>query len=380
MAKRVIATIHCFDGATICISNEGDLYSFGLHDKLAHGHKETRVKSPKKVNSVQNIISLTCGMFNTMCLDNNGNVYAFGSNKNGQLALKLKKNIFGQLKTVKHSSEPNKIQELPPIKQISCGDGFNLFVSEERELYAVGLKFTNDSIPKKIDLLKNIDFVTCGGYHSICKTLDNEIYVWGENKIGQLGTGDCYNRSSPCKCTTWPCDIVDIKCGAFHTLVLTSSQEVYSCGRNYSGQLGRPADFLFSSTLKKIIDLNEIIRIECGWYHSICIDYHLNLFVFGDNSCGQLGIEDCDMYDFELPRPIKHPTLSNVIDVSSGGNHTFVKTLSNEIFAFGFNETKQLGVDTEHHKQYLPIQVFQGNEHIWQSNVSVNKCAKSARK
>ena len=33
----------------------------------------------------------------------------------------------------------------------------------------------------------------------------------------------------------------------------------------------------------------------------------------------------------------KHPTLSNIIDVSKGGNHTFVKTSNNEIYAFGNN-------------------------------------------
>ena len=78
-------------------------------------------------------------------------------------------------------------------------------------------------------------------------------------------------------------------------------------------------------------------------------------------------------------KPILHPTLSNIIDISSGGFHTFVKTIDNKIYGFGYNKYSQLGIKTSEDHQLTPIQVFQDNEDIWHSNIAKNK-QKSARK
>ena len=75
----------------------------------------------------------------------------------------------------------------------------------------------------------------------------------------------------------------------------------------------------------------------------------------------------------------KYSLLSNIIDISNGGNHSFVKISNNEIYAFGNNENTQLGIETEHDNQITPIRVFENNEDIWCSNINSLK-VKSARK
>merc|ERR1711862_1071214 len=128
------------------------------------------------------------------------------------------------------------------------------------------------------------------------------------------------------------------------------------------------------SSFQKIEDLSEITRIECGGCHSLCIDINNDLYVFGNNEGGELGLGDTD----NRSKPIKHPSLSNIIDISKGGFHTFVKTSNNEIYAFGNNEYTQLGIETEDEHQITPIRVFEDNEDIWFSNINKSK-AKSAR-
>ena len=120
--------------------------------------------------------------------------------------------------------------------------------------------------------------------------------------------------------------------------------------------------------------LPEITRIECGYNHSICIDINNDLYVFGSNSSRQLGLGDDDNRN----KPTKHPSLLNIIDISSRGYHTFVKTTNNEIYAFGNNKYSQLGIKTEDENQFTPIRVFEDNEDIWCSNIGKPK-AKSAR-
>merc|ERR1711862_919391 len=55
----------------------------------------------------------------------------------------------------------------------------------------------------------------------------------------------------------------------------------------------------------------------------------------GSNYNGQLGLDDTNY----ITMPVKHPSLSNIIDVSKGGVRTFVKTSNNEYL--------QLGIKTE---------------------------------
>ena len=66
----------------------------------------------------------------------------------------------------------------------------------------------------------------------------DEVYAWGSNVYRQLGLGNCtMNRYNlPQKLNLR--HIKKIICGGNHTIALTHSNEVYSWGWNYYGQLG----------------------------------------------------------------------------------------------------------------------------------------------
>ena len=117
------------------------------------------------------------------------------------------------------------------------------------------------------------------------------------------------------------------------------------------------------------------MKVGCGNSHSMCIDSNKDLYIFGSNSSGQLGLGNSDF----RKKPMKHP-LSNIIDISKGGYTTFVKTLNNEIYAFGKKDYSQLGLEStsENRIERTPIRVFEDNEDIWFSNINKSK-AKSAR-
>ena len=368
MATRTLATLICqgspFDindnGFTIFISDKGEVYSCGSHLECGHGHSDEDVCPPRMISGLQNIKSINCTHLLTLCLDTEGNVLITGEN-----------NI------------AKKLEGVPPINQVSCGKVFTMCLSENNELFSFGENYVGQlglgntiksTTPKLISSLKDISFVDCGAGFTFCITLQNEVYCWGRNDVGQLGLGNTNNQHSPVKCESCPNDIVDIKCGDQHVLLLTSTQEVYSCGCNEFGQLARETDGIISSTFQKIASLSDIVRIECGANHSMCIDSHGNFYVFGHNFFGQLGLGDT----INRNTATKHPSLSNVIDISSKGDHTFVKT-SNGVFAFGNNKHSQLGTETDEMGQYTPIQVLQGNENIWCTPGSNTK-AKSARK
>ena len=370
-----LPTIICVGGwhiaRTYCLGEDGIVRYFGTSLENVKEHDIT----PKVIQSLPSIKRIACGENHVICLDKNGNVFSFGDNTYGELGLGKGKDILS------YTSTPQKVS-LPAIQNVYCTASSTICVSEDNELFSFGYNdsgqlghgdYINIASPKKIEAIKDVDFLGCGSSQVICKTLDNKIYAWGSNSRGQLGLGTVSHSSIlmgyhekrynlPQLCINWPEDVVDIKCGSTHTLILTDTYKVFSFGDNEDGQLGRSS---YSSLVLQIEDLPDIRRIECGVFHSICIDFNDNMFVFGENIFGQLGLTDIS----RKRKPFQHPTLSNIVDFSSGGNHTFAKTSNNQIYAFGNNTCLQLGIHTDKKKQLIPIQVLEGMENIWFSDI-----------
>ena len=380
--RRTLSTIVCGLNNSLCISNEGIVFFFGYLYRDCDGI-EKLVIPPKAIPSLTDITAI-CSLNGShyACLDSNGNVYTFGSNVCGQLGVGMDKDALD------YTHIPQKVN-LPPCKEVSCGDNFTICLSCDGFLYSFGQNSNGElglgnneeiySSPQKFDFLENIEFIECGGHHTFCKTLNNEIYCWGLNEDGQLGLGNTENQNIPILCSSLLSeDVVDIKCGLFHSLALTVNQNVLSCGKNRSGQLGLEGAIkdwnAKISSFQKIPEFSEITRIECGSEHSISIDVHGNFYVFGSSEYSQLGLGDYR----EKYHPTKHPSLSNVIDISKGGESTLVKTSKNEIYGFGKNGLSQLGIISEFHSQLSPIRVWEGSEDRWGSKIIISK-AKSAR-
>ena len=96
-------------------------------------------------------------------------------------------------------------------------------------------------VPKPIPDLtgKEVVKAACGLHHSIFLTAEGRLYACGNNENGQLGLRETKSRPTPtmledCKSLCF----TDISCGYYHTLALTDHGEVFSFGRNDKGQLG----------------------------------------------------------------------------------------------------------------------------------------------
>ena len=98
---------------------------------------------------------------------------------------------------------------------------------------------------------------------------------------------------------------ISIATGGFHTLALTKDGELYSWGHNRVGQLGLLPEGMernedggyFQSIPKQVIiqDLpvsSRIVDIAAGWGHSACLSDAGQVFVCGRNVEGQLGLNN----------------------------------------------------------------------------------------
>jgi alpha-tubulin suppressor-like RCC1 family protein len=138
----------------------------------------------------------------------------------------------------------------------------------------------------------NITVIKCGAYHSLALTQSGELYAWGSNAIGQIGCGDNYIKLMPTKLKALnDIKIKMISCGFHHSMALTEKGCVYSWGDNKCGQLG--IGNTKNSNTPKQIEMKDIIidKITCGDVHSLLLTNNGVIYAFGNNFFDQIGNE-----------------------------------------------------------------------------------------
>ena len=79
--------------------------------------------------------------------------------------------------------------------------------------------------------------------------------------------------------------VVQVACGAKHTVAVTDDGEVYTWGYGRTGALGHSnTDSVLQP--KKVDSLSGIVRVDCGTAHTIVMDANGKLYSFGDNTYG----------------------------------------------------------------------------------------------
>ncbi|XP_054731353.1 E3 ubiquitin-protein ligase highwire isoform X3 [Anastrepha obliqua] len=80
--------------------------------------------------------------------------------------------------------------------------------------------------------------VSCGLHHTVVLTLAGEVFTFGSNQYGQLGTGDLQPVNGPVKVNVQGA-ISQVSAGSNHTVLMTYKGMVYTFGNYQKGQLGR---------------------------------------------------------------------------------------------------------------------------------------------
>ena len=90
--------------------------------------------------------------------------------------------------------------------------------------------------------------------------------------------------------------IKNISAGYHYSLILTNTGQIYAFGRNEYGQLGL-GDNIAKNAPTLIPTLNQIVQIAAGGDHSLVLSNTGQIYAFGANNYGQLGLGDNDNRD-----------------------------------------------------------------------------------
>eukprot|EP00300_Choanocystis_sp_HF-7_P010150 c16812_g1_i1.p2 GENE.c16812_g1_i1~~c16812_g1_i1.p2 ORF type:complete len:170 (+),score=31.40 c16812_g1_i1:761-1270(+) len=152
----------------------------------------------------------------------------------------------------------------------------------------------------------------------------SKAHLAGFNFYGQLGQGNV----RPCaKIVNLPIlereSIVSAAAGAHHTLLLTETGEVFAFGCNMNGELGVGSEepFIAEPTLVSALMGCCVVQIACGVSHSVAITDKGEMYSWGGNSYGQLGLGN--FVSVSEPQLVDRlPPASRVVKISCGSFHT----------------------------------------------------------
>ncbi|KAF7831034.1 ultraviolet-B receptor UVR8 isoform X1 [Senna tora] len=172
------------------------------------------------------------------------------------------------------------------VKRIACGGRHSAVITDTGALLTFGWGLygqkcgqgsTDDELsPTCVSSLLGIQIegVAAGLWHTVCISADGDVYAFGGNQFGQLGTGDDQAEILPRLLDSPSLEnrhAKIISSGARHTAVITEDGKVFCWGWNKYGQLG----------LGDVIDRNipSQVTVEgctpknvaCGWWHTLLL-------------------------------------------------------------------------------------------------------------
>lgn len=204
---------------------------------------------------------------------------------------------------------------------------------------------------------EDIDDIACGRMHTLMLTVAGKVYSCGCNDHGQLGQTISRKRPRMCHFSMYwlgvfahaptsiyahwhfappPAEFVlglenyriqQVVAGSAHSVALNEWGQCFTWGSNSRGQLGCNTaagheSMCTTPKLVKPLATRHVVQIASGLYHTLALTQAGELYAWGSNAYGQLGIG-------EFGDPVCQPTLVRSLHgiplafVACGGNHSF---------------------------------------------------------
>lgn len=217
---------------------------------------------------------------------------------------------------------------LPAFLSVAAGDLHTCAVTAaktvlcwgQNDSYQLGTGSTQArSTPTEVLSLSNVASVALGGQHTCALDSQGAVFCWGSNKYGQTGSRGLRDRTpvgSP-RLVKLPKPAKQLTAGSKHTCALLTSGEVFCWGFNSFGQLGTGRTLTAWAPMKTRT-MPAASQVSAGSMHT-CAVVTGSLYCWGQNSNRQLGLPVS-----ATSIPTKVPALASVSMVTTGTAHTCV--------------------------------------------------------
>jgi len=217
------------------------------------------------------------------------------------------------------------------------------------ELGLGGIEDHQILMPRELSFqdVDQVQHVACGKYHTVLVTRSGSVFSCGSNDYGQLGHEKHQKRLEKVDGLD-AYNVRSVACGEFHSMAINEWGQVFSWGCAHFGQLGHGNcdQEVRSPKIIRSLATNFVVQISCGYRHCLALTNNGQLFSWGNNDHGQLGLGN-------KSESVANPTLVKSLSglplafIASGGSHSFAVSKSGAVFGWGKNTYGQLGLNSE---------------------------------
>jgi alpha-tubulin suppressor-like RCC1 family protein len=334
------------------------------------------------------VVQIWGGAREVIALMSDGSVLTWGYNSYGQI---------GNGSTVDQALAA-RVPNLTDVKAVMGAEVFNIALKSDGTVWTWGANNLNNSnavyllgigpaydssafvpSPTQISTLSNITLLGSRAYHAVVVKSDGTVWTWGLNKHFSLGMNNSTVTDTPNQ-VLGVSNPSMVTAGYNFSVALLQDKTLMSWGSDKAETLGNLAQYNNGSpndsyTPVTVTGLTNIIDVSAGWEHVLALKSDGTVWAWGTNNwtgacgpgMGRLGIVDgsnSPVTDESVPTQI--PTLTNVIQVSSGDGHSAVLKSDGTVWTFGANACGQLGNgDNSNAPQYQPVQVPGLTNVVW---------------
>ncbi len=352
---------------SMAIRSDGKVYAWGNNIKGQLGNNDTtdsNVPVPvdsQGVLSGKKIVEAAMGYRFSLVLSDDGKVYSFGENEFGQLGNNSDKNS-----KVPVAVDTTGVLSGKTITTIAAGGAFALALDTKGKVYSwgfgshgeLGIRNTfKKTVPVAVDTTKalagkKIVAIAAGTNYGVAVDSQGMVYTWGENDKGQLGINSTKHSEVPVPIyisrAIWGKTIVAVAAGIDHTLALSSDGKVYAWGDNSYGQLGNHS--FDNSTVPVVVDTTgvlagkKVIAIAAGANYSMALTSDGKIYAWGSNNSGQLGVLGLTRSNVPVAVNLTGSIAGKIITaIAAGIDHSLALTCDGKVYAWGNNSYGQLG-------------------------------------
>ncbi|KAL3641117.1 PH, RCC1 and FYVE domains-containing protein 1 [Castilleja foliolosa] len=283
--------VACGEFHTCAVTMSGELYTWGdgthYAGLLGHG-TDTSHWIPKRISGPLDglqVSMVSCGPWHTALITSTGQLFTFGDGTFGVLG-------HGDRESVLVPREVDSLSGLRTIA-VSCGVWHTAAAIE-----VIVTQSTTSSASS------------------------GKLFTWGDGDKNRLGHGDMEARLKPtCIPTLIDYNFYKVACGHSLTVGLTTSGRVFTMGSTVYGQLGNPnSDGKLPCLVEEKLLPECVEEISCGAYHVVVLTSKNEVYTWGRGANGRLG--HGDMEDRKSPVLVEGLRDRHVKFIACGTNYT----------------------------------------------------------